>query len=84
MGFLKNAVLGGLGIKTYQNVFNKPVVTAPDGYVVRGMKQKGLGSTWVIKYSKREQMNVTQQFKVRGSNTRMVTLGADRFTIDWP
>ena len=83
MGFLKNIVLGGIGLKTYQNVYNKPVVTAPGGYVVRGMKQKGLGATWVIKYSKREQMNSIQQFKVSRSN-RSVNIGGDIFNIDWP
>ena len=83
MGFLKNIVLGGIGLKTYQNVYNKPVVTAPRGLVITGMKQKGLGASWVIKYSKREQMNLTQHFKVSRS-TRSVNIGGDVFNIDWP
>lgn len=83
MGFLKNIVLGGIGLKTYQNIYNKPIVAAPDGYVITGMKQKGFGSTWDIKYSKCDQMNITRQFKVSGS-TRSVTIGRDIFNIHWP
>ena len=44
MGFLKNILLGTAGVKTYQNVYNKPIIVPPHGYVIRGMKQKGLGS----------------------------------------
>lgn len=82
MGFLKNIILGGIGLKSYQNIYNKPIVTAPEGYVITGMKHKGLGSTWVIKYSKCDQMNITRQFKVSGS-TRAVTIGRVIFNIHW-
>jgi len=83
VGFLKNIFLGGIGLKTYQNIYNKPIVTAPDGYVITGMKQKGFGSNWVIKYSKCDQMNITRKFKVSAS-TRSVTVGRDIFNIHWP
>ena len=53
MGWLKNLLLGGAAAKTYQNVYNRPIITPTLGYVIRGLKQKGLGSTWVVKYSKR-------------------------------
>ena len=48
MGFLKNLILGAAGFKTYQNVYNKPIVVPPPGYVIRGLRQKGLGSTWIV------------------------------------
>ena len=64
MGFLKNILLGAAGVKTYQNVYNKPIIVPPHGYVIRGMKQKGLGSTWVIKYSKTKSMNITASFTI--------------------
>ena len=83
MGWLKNLLLGGAAAKTYQNVYNGPIITPPHGYVIRGLKQKGLGSTWVVKYSKRKSMNVTAQFTVNGS-TRSVNIGGDQFTVDWP
>ena len=83
MGWFKNILLGGAAVKTYQNVYNKPIVTPPHGYVVRGLKQKGLGSTWVVKYSKSDYMNVTAQFTISG-NTRSVNVGANKFVIDWP
>ena len=53
MGLFKKFVMGAAGIKTYQNVYNKPTVVPPPGYVIRGMKQKGLGSHWVVTYSKK-------------------------------
>ena len=83
MGFLKKALLGSIGIKTYQNVYNRPIVNPPMGFVIRGMKQKGLGSTWVIKYSKVGQMNITASFKVN-SSTRAMSVGGSTFTINWP
>ena len=47
------------------------------------MKQKGFGSTWVVKYSKSNQMNITAQFTI-SSSTRSVGVGADSFKVDWP
>ena len=64
MGFLKNLILGAAGVKTYQNVYNKPIIVPPHGYVIRGMRQKGLGSTWIIKYSKTKSMNITSSFTI--------------------
>ena len=83
MGWLKNLLLGGAAAKTYQNVYNRPIVTPPPGYVIREMKQKGFGSTWVVKYSKSNQMNITAQFTI-SSSTRSVGVGADSFKVDWP
>lgn len=83
MGFLKNILLGAAGVKTYQNVYNKPIIVPPHGYVIRGMKQKGLGSTWVIKYSKTKSMNLTASFTIN-KGTSAVSIGADKFTINWP
>jgi hypothetical protein len=83
MGFLKNLVLGAAGLKTYQNVYNKPSVTPPPGFVIRGMQQKGLGSTWVVTYSKTSQMNYKSNFRI-SKGTTAVSVGADKFTIDWP
>lgn len=83
MGFLKKALLGSIGIKTYQNVYNRPVINPPAGFVIKGMKQKGLGSTWEIKYSKVGQQNITQSFKVT-SSTNAVNIGGSIFNINWP
>ena len=83
MGWLKNLLLGGAVAKTYQNVYNRPIVTPPPGYVIREMKKKGFGSAWVVKYSKSNQMNITAQFTI-SSSTRSAGVGADSFKVDWP
>jgi len=83
MGFFKNLLLGAAAAKTYQNVYNRPNVIPPPGYVIRGMKQNGVGSNWRVKYSKEKSMNVTSSFTISRS-TRAVSVGADKFTIDWP
>jgi len=83
MGFLKKALGIGLGVKTYQNVFNRPVITPPPGYVVLGQKQKGMGSRWVVTYAKKHQMNVKSTFTI-SSNTRAMSVGGNKFRIDWP
>lgn len=83
MGFLKNFLLGAAALKTYQNVYNRPIVTPPPGFVIRGMQQKGLGSAWQVSYSKASQMNCTSIFTI-SKGTRAYSVGSDRFTIDWP
>jgi len=83
MGFFKKLCLGAAGLKTYQNIYNRPIINPPRGYVVRGMKQKGIGSNWVITYSKVDSMNITSTFTVN-SATKAVSIGAHKFTIDWP
>ena len=83
MGIFKKLLLGAAGVKTYQNVYNKPIIIPPPGYVIRGMRQKGLGTKWVITYSKESQLNITSQFTVNG-RTRSVSIGANKFTVDWP
>jgi len=83
MGLFKKLFLGGVAAKTYQNVYNRPIVIPPPGYVIRGMQQKGIGSKWIIKYSKEKSMNVTSSFSVTGS-TSSVSVGADKFSVDWP
>jgi hypothetical protein len=84
MGFWKNLLIGAAGVKTYQNVYNKPIVVPPPGYVIRGLKQKGLGSTWIVTYSKEQSLNIKQSFTIRGTATKAVSIGADKFKIDWP
>ena len=83
MGFFKKLFLGGVAAKTYQNVYNRPIIVPPPEYVIRGMQQKGIGSKWIIKYSKEKSMNITSSFSVTGS-TRSVNIGADKFSVDWP
>jgi hypothetical protein len=83
LGFWKNLLIGAAGVKTYQNVYNRPIIIAPPGYVVRGLKQKGLRSKWLVKYSKENQLNVTSQFTIN-STTRSVNVGANKFTVNWP
>lgn len=83
MGIFKNILLGALGAKTYQNVYNRPIVIPPSGYVVRSMKQKGIGPTWIVRYSKEDSLNVTSQFTI-SKGTRAMNIGANKFTVDWP
>lgn len=83
MGWLKKALFGAIAAKTAQNVYNQPIVTAPSGLVVRGLKQKGIGANWVVKYSKTNQMNVTSEFTISQA-TRSFSVGADTFIVDWP
>lgn len=80
----KKTVIGAAGIKTYQNVYNKPIVVPPPGYVIRGLKQKGLGSTWVVTYSKEQSLNVKNSFTIRGTSMKAMSVGRDKFVIDWP
>jgi hypothetical protein len=47
------------------------------------MKQKGLGSTWVITYSKEDQLNITSQFRVSQGTTAM-NIGRHKFTVNFP
>ena len=84
MGIFKKLLLGAAGVKTYQNVYNKPIVVPPPGYVIRGLKQKGLGSTWVVTYSKEQSLNMKHSFTIRGTATKAISVGADKFIIDWP
>ena len=84
MGLFKNLFIGAAGLKTYQNVYNKPIVVPPPGYVIRGLKQKGLGSTWVVTYSKEQSLNIKQSFTISGTSTKAISVEADKFTIDWP
>jgi len=81
-GIFKKLFLGGVAAKTYQNIYNHPIVITPPGYVIRSMQQKGIGSKWVIKNSKEKSMNITSTFSVTGS-TRSVSVGADKFSVDW-
>lgn len=83
MGLFKKIALGAIGVKTYQNVYNRPIINPPSGFLIKGMKQKGLGSTWVVQYSKVEQQNITQSFKVTNS-TKSVNVGGHIFHINWP
>lgn len=83
MGIFKDMMLGAVGLKTYQNVYNKPTVVPPPGYVIKGMKQVGLGSTWKISYSKSNNMNITSHFKIN-KRTSGYTMGGDRWSIHWP
>jgi hypothetical protein len=82
MSFLKNLLLGVAGAKTYQNVYNKPIITPPPGYVIRGMKHSGIGSTWKITYSKNGSSS-TNYFKIN-SGTKGYSMGSDKWGIDWP
>ena len=83
MGIFKNLLVGAVGLKTYQNVYNKPTVIPPPGYVIKGMKQVGLGSAWKISYSKSNRMNITNHFKINKS-TRSYSIGGDKWSINWP
>ena len=83
MGLFKNVLGAALGLKTYQNVYNRPIVIPPPGFVIKGMQQMGLGSTWKISYSKSNNMNVTSYFKIN-SSTSGYTMGADKWDISWP
>ena len=71
MGFWKNLLIGAAGVKTYQNVYNKPIVVPPPGYVIRGLRQKGLGSTWIVTYSKEQSLNIKHSFTIRGTATKL-------------
>lgn len=83
MGFWKNLLIGVAGVKTYQNFYKRPIIIEPPGYVLRGLKQKGLGSKRLEKCSKENQLNITSQFTIN-STTRSVNVGANKFTVNWP
>jgi hypothetical protein len=83
MGLFKNLLLGAVGVKTYQNIYNKPTVIPPPGYQIKGMKQVGFGSKWEIRYSKSNNLNVTSSFTV-SEKTSALTMGSDKWSIHWP
>ena len=83
MGFFKKLLLGGAAAKTYQNVYNRPIVIAPPGYVIMGMRQRGVGSTWVITYSKEGHLNSTTDFNVSQGTTDVHT-GGVTFKVNFP
>lgn len=77
MGFLDWAAGAYLAGRA-NNTLNRPSVTAPSGYEIRGMHSKGL-TEWTIKYGKIGS-GVTSQFNVsRGARSRS---GGWRFY--WP
>ena len=82
--WIKKATIGAVAVKTYQNVYNKPIVTAPPGFVIKGLKQKGLGATWEVKYTKSDQMNLTHSFTIKGTAQKATTIGNAKFVITWP
>ena len=82
-GFLKKAVIAGAAVKTYQAVYNRPHVTPPHGYAVRGISQVGIGNKWKVKYSRIDSMNLTSHFYVT-PNSRKVSIGGDQFIADFP
>ncbi len=82
-GFLKKAVIAGAAVKTYQAVYNRPYVTPPHGYVVRGISQVGIGNKWKVKYSQIDRMNSTSHFYVTPLS-RKVSIGGNQFVADFP
>ena len=82
MGILKNILIGAAGFKTYQNIYNRPTVIPPPGYVIKGMKQVGLGRTWKITYSKNGSSS-TSFIKIDPSY-KGLTMGSDKWDISWP
>ena len=75
MGFLDWAAGAYLAGRAH-NTMNRPHITVPSGYEIRGMKSRGL-SEWTIKYGKIGS-NTTSQFNV-SRNTRSRT-GGWKFT----
>ena len=82
MGFFKKLLLGGAAAKTYQNIYNRPIVVAPPGSVLKGMRQRGFSSTWVITYSKVGQSS-TDEFSVSGGQID-ANAGGGRWTVHFP
>jgi len=83
MGWLEKLFIGAAAAKTYQNIYNKPIVIPPSGYVVRGLSQRGLSAKWTVKYSKEEALNSTSTFDISRSVTS-VNVGSEVFQIEWP
>ena len=83
MGWFKTFLIGAAASKSYQNIYNKPILTPPSGFVIRSIKQKGLGKKWEVKYSKETSMNLTSTFTISGG-VKSVSVGKDKFYIDWP
>ena len=80
---LKKAAVAGIAAKTYQNVLRKPTVIPPPGWVIKGLKQKGFGSTWEVRYGTAERLNITNTTKIN-KRTRGFSHGAAQFKVEWP
>ena len=83
MGFFKKLLLGGAAAKTYQNVYNRPIVIAPPGYVIMGMRQRGVGSTCVITYAQEGRLHSTTDFNV-SQGTTDVSMEGVSFKVNFP
>ena len=79
----KKAAAAGIAAKTYQNVLRKPTVIPPPGYVIKGLKQRGFGSTWEVRYGTAERHSATSTTKIN-KHTRGFSYGAAQFTVEWP
>ena len=80
---LKKAVVAGVAAKTYQNVLRKPTVIPPPGWVIKGLKQKGFGSTWEVRYGTVERHSSTNTTKIN-KRTRGFSHGGAQFKVEWP
>ena len=80
---VKKAVVAGIAAKAYQNILRKPTVIPPPGYVIKGLKQKGVGSTWEVRFSATDRQNITNTTKIN-KRTRGFSHGAAQFKVEWP
>lgn len=83
MGLLKSLLGVAVAKKAYETTQRRPIITPPEGFVVRELTHKGFGSNWVVRYSRKTSMNSTAIFDV-SPTTRKVHIGPDTWHIDWP
>lgn len=86
MGFLKNLIVGYYAVKTH-NATKQPTVTAPPGWQVVGLEQKGSSRRWKVIYRANNHPRYTNNYTSSVEiHPRLSAFGHgnERFTIHWP
>ena len=81
MGFLKNVLMGAAAAKLFAKT-NRPIVVAPEGFKIVGLRHIGFGSSWTVTYVSENRPNVKEHFKVSRS-TKAFTVKGSTFEIYW-
>lgn len=81
MGLLKNILMGAAAAKLFAKT-NPPIVIAPEGFQVVGLRHLGFGSNWTVTYVSENRPNAKEHFKVTKS-TKTMSIRGSTFEIYW-
>ena len=81
MGFLKDLLISGTAYKAFKQSNPPSLVPSPE-IVIVGLKHKGFGNTWQVKYKMRSSMNVIRSITL-SKNTTRVSIGSHSIDVNW-